>query len=217
MFSVTTIIVIITCLVSYAAFNNEKMKNDMLFWPSEVDSQKQYYRFLSHGLVHLDLMHLAFNMIALYSFGGYVEQYLFSSPTLFGNTGKIFFLVLYITAIAVAALPDYFKNRGYYEYRSLGASGAVSAVVFAGIMLRPNLPINILFIPIDIPGYIFGPIFLVISAFLGKKGMDNIGHTAHITGALYGLVFTVVTAKVFADYDAMQVLFDVFSRRQGQN
>jgi membrane associated rhomboid family serine protease len=203
MLSITLIIIISTCLVSFSAFGNERMKENMLFWPAEIDSQKQYYRFLTYGLIHADLIHLAFNMIALYSFGEYVERYLFSHPDLFAEKGKLIYLVLYISAIIISPLPDYFKHRNSYAYRALGASGAVSAIVFAGIMLQPKLPIQILFIPFDIPGYIFGVIFLLLSVVLARKGGDNIGHGAHFTGAIYGLVFTIVTTRLIADFDAV--------------
>ena len=213
MFTITNIIVVITCLVSFAAFNNEKLRNDMLFWPAEISSRNQFYRFLSYGLVHADLMHLAFNMLALYSFGQFVEKNLFSNPNLFGTRGSIFYLVLYVSALIVSTIPDYYKNKNNYDYRALGASGAVSAVIFAGIMIEPRLPIQIFFIPWAIPGFLFAPIFLALSAYLSKKGSDNIGHLAHISGALYGLLFTLVVARLFANYDVMQGLFDAFSRR----
>src|SRR4051812_12102480 len=108
MFSINVTIIVITCLISLAALNNEKIKEDMLFWPAEIDSSRQYYRFFSYGLIHADFFHLIFNMIALYSFGDYVEKYLFSSPVLFGERGKIVYLVLYLTAIIVSPIPDYF-------------------------------------------------------------------------------------------------------------
>jgi membrane associated rhomboid family serine protease len=203
MLSITLIIIISTCLVSFSAFGNERMKENMLFWPAEMDSQKQYYRFLTYGLIHADFIHLAFNMIALYSFGEYVERYLFSHPDLFGQKGKLLYLLLYISALIISPLPDYFKHRNSYAYRALGASGAVSAVVFAGIMLQPKLPIRILFIPFDIPGYIFGVIFLLLSVVLARKGGDNIGHGAHFTGAVYGLLFTIITTRLIADFDAV--------------
>ena len=213
MLSITLIILITTCLVSFSAFGNEKMKENMLFWPAEIDSQKQYYRFLTYGLIHADLVHLAFNMLALYSFGEYVERYLFSHPDLFGSKGKLFYLILYISAVIISPLPDYFKHRNSYAYRALGASGAVSAVVFAGIMLNPKLPIRILFIPFDIPGYIFGVIFLFLSVVLARKGGDNIGHGAHFTGAVYGLIFTIVTTRIFADFNAVSSFMDAIMNR----
>src|SRR5688572_18760393 len=120
MLSITLIILIATSLISFSAFGNERMKENMLFWPAEIDNQKQYYRFLTYGLIHADLLHLAFNMIALYSFGEYVEKYLFSHPDLFSQKGKMLYLILYISAVIVSPLPDYFKHRKSYAYRALG-------------------------------------------------------------------------------------------------
>lgn len=204
MFSITNTIIFITCLVSIAAFYREKIKEDMLFWPAAINSNKQYYRFLSYGLVHADIMHLAFNMWALFLFGQYVEAYSFSQVYLFGHRAKIFFLLLYGSAIVISAIPDYFFNRNNDDYRALGASGAVSAVIFAGILLNPKIPIGILFIPFAIPGYIFGFLFLALSAYLAKKKIDNIGHSAHFTGAIYGLLFTIIATKLFTPYEAVK-------------
>jgi membrane associated rhomboid family serine protease len=95
----------------------------------------------------------------------------------------------------VSAIPDYIMHRNNYSYRALGASGAVSAVIFAGITLNPTIPINLFFIPIDIPGYIFGFIFLGLSVYLARKGADNIGHRAHFSGALFGVLFTIIAVK----------------------
>jgi membrane associated rhomboid family serine protease len=213
MFSITLSIIILTCLISVTAFNNDKIKNDLLFWPAEIDDRRQFYRFLTYGLVHGDIMHLAFNMISIYSFGEYVEKYLFSHPTLFGASGKIIYLILYVSAIIVSAIPDYVMYRNTYAYRALGASGAVCAVIFAGIVLSPTLPINLFFIPIDIPGYIFGAIFLAISVWLGKRGGDNIGHRAHFTGAIYGILFTIIVGRAVAHYDVVKAFFNAILNR----
>src|ERR1044072_9804809 len=110
MFSITITIIIITSLVSFAAFNREKVREDMLFWPAEIQSQKQYYRFLSYGLIHADLIHLIFNMMTLYSLGERLERYSFSQYYIFGDKAKIFYQVLYVTAIVVSTIPDYFKH-----------------------------------------------------------------------------------------------------------
>jgi membrane associated rhomboid family serine protease len=213
MFSINTTIIIITCLISFTAFSNEKIKEDMLFWPAEIDSRKQYYRFFSYGLIHADLFHLIFNMIALYSFGDYVEKYLFSNSLLFGERGKIIYLLLYVSAIIISPIPDYFKYRNTFAYRALGASGAVSAVIFAGIMLRPRIPVQFIFIPFPIPGYIFAVLFVAISAIAARRGSDNIGHGAHLTGAVYGLVFTILMTKIFANYDAVKYFIDSIMNR----
>ena len=201
MLSITLTIIIITALVSIAAFSNQKIQEDLIFWPAAMRRGGGLHRFFTYGLIHADYLHLGFNMISLWSFGEYVEKILFSA--IFEEKGKLLYILLYILAIIVSALPDYFKNKDNYAYRALGASGAVSAVIFAGIMLHPTIPIRFFFIPIDIPGYLFALIFLGLSTYLAKRGRDNIGHGAHITGAIFGLVYVIVASKFVADFDAV--------------
>lgn len=203
MFSITLIIVILTCVISYSALNNDKMKEDMLFWPTEIDRRRQYYRFFSYGLIHADYVHLLFNMMSLYSIGTALETREFSHYILFGEKGKLLYLVLYLTAIVIAPLPDYFINRNNFAYRALGASGAVSAVIFSYILINPTSRLTLLFIPM--PGYVLGILFIVISTIMARRGGDNIGHGAHLTGAFYGLIFTYVALKIFTDYDVIGV------------
>lgn len=204
MFSITLTIIIITSLISFAAFNNQKTTNDLIFWPAEMAGRGgQYYRFFTCGLIHADLLHLLFNMISFYSIGQYAELRLFKSPVLFGENGKLFYLLLYISAIAVSVLPDYFKQRDNYGYRALGASGAVSAVVFAFIILEPGMKLYMFFIPVPVPAYIYGLAFLVLSLYLSRKGTGNIGHLAHFTGAIYGILFTIIAAKLYSGFDVI--------------
>src|SRR5690606_30491845 len=128
------------------------------------------------------------------------------------GTGKILYLVLYFTALIAALLPTYAKNKENSYYMSLGASGAVSAVIFAAIMFQPQLSIGFLFIPfIRIPGFIFGPLFLIISAYLDKRGGGNINHSAHIWGALYGVAFVIITCFIFTDYNAVSIFINQIS------
>jgi len=202
-FSLSLILVIINCAVSIPAFSNPRLMNDLIFYPPAIQQQKQYYRFITHGFLHADVPHLIFNMVALYSFGGAVER-IFSLECLFGDKGKLMYLLMYLSALVVATLPTYHKNKNNQYYRSLGASGAVSAVVFAGITLLPQLPINIFFIPIDIPGYIFGILYLAISAWLDKKGSSTINHSAHFWGAAFGIVFTLVFCAAMAPLDVWE-------------
>ena len=204
--SITLIIVIITCIISIGAFSSEKIKNDLIFYPPSIN-RGQFYRFITHGVIHADPMHLAFNMIALYSFGEVVEQ-LYSFPGVFGTNGKLIYLLLYFTALIIASVPDYIKHRNDTQYRSLGASGAVSAVIFSAILFSPNTGIGLAFIPgINIPGYIFGAIYLIVSTILAKRAQDNIGHSAHITGAIYGLLFTYVVTKLFTQIDILKIFW----------
>ena len=200
--SITLIIVILTCLISISAFSNVKMKGELLFYPPSIARQKQYYRFVTHGFVHGDYIHLAFNMFALYSFGSAVEVQLFQHPCFFGKAGKLVYILLYITGIIAASIPDYLRHRNNTQYASLGASGAISAVIFSAILLLPKMGIGFIFLPgIDIPGYIFGPVFLLISVYLDKRGGGNIAHGAHFWGAVYGILFTVIAVTVWGNID----------------
>jgi membrane associated rhomboid family serine protease len=194
--SITLILVISTCIISISGFNRHNVIDDLIFYPPAV-KRNQFYRFISHGFIHADPVHLAFNMIALYSFGQNLED-VFSFPCVFGNFGKLIFLLLYFTGLIVASLPDYFKYKESYHFKSLGASGAVSAIVFSMIIFFPQSPIGLLFLPINIPGYIFAIIYLGVSVYLDKRGGGKINHSAHFWGAAYGIVFTLVACNLFA-------------------
>jgi membrane associated rhomboid family serine protease len=183
--SLTLIIVVITVIVSLAAMNNGELMNKLMLWPRLMNNPSEYYRLITSGFVHADYMHLGFNMFALYSFGNYMEQVF---AVYLGS--QYLFIILYLTGIVAASLPSYMKHRHDNYFRSLGASGGVSAVMFAFIYFAPWSKILILFIPM--PGIVFGIIYLVYSAYAQKKGHDNIGHDAHFWGAVYGFLFTLL-------------------------
>ena len=197
---ITVIIIIITALISIGGFSNQKLIDDLIFYPPAITQRNQWYRFFSCGLIHADWGHLIFNMLSLYLFGRFVEN---TFIEIFEQNGKWLYLALYITSLLVSLLPTYFKNRNNYSYRSLGASGAVSAVVFAGLMVAPYVEVGFFLIPPIIPGFIFGPLYLLISAWLDKKGGGNINHSAHLWGALYGILFIIVAGRMVG-YDAIQ-------------
>ena len=199
--SITLAIIIFTCIVSFPAFGNTKLQNDLLFWPYMIDRKGQYHRFVTGGLIHADVMHLMFNMVSLYSFGLAVEEILF--PAIFGEKARILYVVLYLLSIIFAGIPDYFNHRRNPGYRALGASGAVSGVIYAAIMIVPTMPIRFFFFPIDIPGYVFGFAYLAMSYYLAKRGGDNIGHSAHFWGAVFGLLFTAAAARMIAHQDLL--------------
>ncbi len=185
-FSITTIIILLTALVSLGGFSTRKIIDDLIFYPPAV-AHGQWYRFLSHGLIHADFMHLFFNMLSLYFFGDLVEQ---GFTSLFGPNGKWLYLVLYVTALVVAILPTYFKNLNNSAYRSLGASGAVSAVIFAGLLLVPAGTIYFYFFPM--PSFVFAPLYLLFTAYMDRRGGGGINHSAHLWGSLYGMAFITV-------------------------
>ncbi len=196
MVSITLIIIIITCLVSFTAFNNEKILNDLIFYPPSIAKDKQYYRFFTCGFIHADYLHLGFNMWSLYIFGQYLESRLLVEFGL--TTGKVLYILLYVSSLFFCLIPTYRKNRDNYAYRSLGASGAVSAVVFASFFLEPTqMQVRLFLMPSNwgIPAFIFGFIYLIISTILDKRGGGNINHSAHIWGALYGVAFLVLVSS----------------------
>ncbi|MGN6418805.1 MAG: rhomboid family intramembrane serine protease [Pseudobacter sp.] len=200
--SITLIIIIITGIVSFTAFTNDKVYNDLIFYPPAVTYDKQWYRFFSCGLIHADWMHLIFNMWALYLFGTALEQAFIS---VFAQMGKIFYLLLYISSLFFCLIPTYARHKNDSSYRSLGASGAVSAVIFACILYLPLMKLRFFFIPIDIRGFIFGAAYLIISSYLDKRGGDRVNHSAHIWGALYGIVFFIVMAYAFSNYPVLEM------------
>ena len=197
MFTITIVILLLTCIISFTAFSNAKVMEDFIFYPPAIDRENQWYRFVSSGFIHADFMHLAFNMYTFYMFGDIVEK---TFLDIFGNSGKIFYILLYISSLIVCLLPTYLQHKDNFYYRSLGASGAVSAVIFVGIFLYPTMGMGLFPIPFHIPAFIFGPLYLGISAYLAKRGQGNINHSAHIWGALYGVVFLIITCQFFTNF-----------------
>jgi len=195
--SITLIIIIITVIISIFAFSSHKVMDDLIFYPSAITQKNQYYRFITYGFIHADISHLFFNMYAFYLFGGVCET---SFINIFGNSGKTFYVLMYFLSLIACVIPDFFKYNRNPDYRSLGASGAVSAVVFAYILFNPMQGIGLLFIPVFIPGFLFGILFLIVSYFLGKKGGSRVNHSAHIWGAIFGIVFLIVFSQLFSTY-----------------
>lgn len=183
--NITLAIVIVTSVISIAGFRNGKIVDELIFWPPAISKKNQYYRFITCGLIHADYMHLIFNMLTLYFFGTYMEVHYQ------GDLGlqKFYYLALYIGALIVSNIPTYIKHYNDYDYRSLGASGAVSAVLFSFILLGPWQQIIVLVFPV--PAIIYGGLFLFYSAYMSRKGGDHVNHDAHFYGALFGMLFTI--------------------------
>jgi membrane associated rhomboid family serine protease len=185
MVSITISIIVITVLISFTAFNNAKIQNDLIFYPPAITNNNQWYRFVTSGFIHADIAHLAFNMFTLYFFGSNWElayiDYL--------GVNKLLFLLFYFGGLIVSEIPSYLKNRNNSNYRSLGASGAVSAVVFSMILLMPWSTLYVFVIPI--PAIIYAVLYIGYSIYMSKRGGDYINHDAHLWGAIYGIVFSI--------------------------
>jgi len=178
-----------TVITSLVAFNNPDILNKLKFNAWLIKHKKQSWRFFSYALVHADFLHLFVNMYVLYSFGDIVEQLL---KMQFGLKGILYYGLLYVGGVIFSTLFDYRKQKENPYYNAVGASGAVSAVVFASILLYPGGSIFIFPIPFSIPSWIFGILYLIYSAYMGRRAKDNVGHNAHFTGAIFGLVFTAI-------------------------
>ncbi len=192
--SITIVIVIITVIISFLAMKNDQLMDRLIFHPYTIaHDPSQWYRSITCGFIHADFMHLAFNMFSFYMFGDFVEKFF---ELIFGSLGSVFYILLYLSALIVCIIPTYMTHHKQYRYRSLGASGAVSAIVFVGIFLQPTLQIGFFIIPPIIPGFVFGPLYLALTVYLSKNGPGSINHSAHLWGALYGIVFLIVASNV---------------------
>jgi membrane associated rhomboid family serine protease len=185
-FSATLAIVAVTVVVSILAWKNQSLFDKLILWPPAIARRGEYWRLLTHGFIHADGMHLIFNMVTLYSFGQGMEV-LFSRLGLPWPWG---FVGFYLSAILVAILPTYLGNKNNPQYRSLGASGAVSAVLFASILFNPWSMLLVFFIPM--PAILFAAAYVAYSIWMDRKGGDNINHSAHLWGAGYGILFTLL-------------------------
>lgn len=187
---ITLVLVLVTVAVSMLCFTGRLNADHLMFNAYCVRHHGEWWRMFSYGFVHAGWGHLLFNMLTLYCFGTVVEQYF---AVAFGDTaGNILYVILYISAIAVSTVGDLIKYRDDWGYNTVGASGAVSAILFASILFEPEMGIYIFMIPVPVPGYIFAPLYLLYCWFMAKRNMDNIGHTAHFWGAIYGLLLPVV-------------------------
>ncbi len=204
---ITIAILVLTIGFSLFAMNNPELKYKYIFHPYSIAHNNQHYRFLSHAFLHGDYIHLAFNIYALWMFGPIVEEQVL--PLLMGTPfepnkkmGMAMYILLYTGAIYASSISEYYKNKNNSYYTSLGASGAVNALIFSFITCSPFSQLGFFFIPM--PAWVFGVLYLGISYFLsrrntGNESVDRIGHEAHFWGAIFGIVFTLVLGLLNQD------------------
>jgi membrane associated rhomboid family serine protease len=184
----TIILIVITVVVSFAAFNNVKMMNMLQFNASKIIYKKEYHRLITHAFVHANWEHLFVNMIVLFSFGQAIEAYFKYN---FGNNHILYFFLLYFGGILASNIYALIKHHKNYFYNAVGASGAVASVLFAAIFFDPWNKIYFFGI-LPIPGIIFAALYLVYSYQMSNKQKDNVAHDAHFLGALFGLIFPII-------------------------
>ena len=204
---INTIIVGANVILSLVAFGNPALFSKLLFNPYQVTQRREYYRVITHAFIHANYIHLFFNMYVLYQFGGLIES-IFTDAGLFGrlfpgmefwgkSRGYLYYILLYFGGLIFATLPAIRKHSNDPGYNSLGASGAVSAVVMAVILLLPTMSLQLFFIPIDIPAFIIGFAYLGYEYYMSRRGGTRIAHDAHFYGALFGLALLLIIKPAF--------------------
>jgi membrane associated rhomboid family serine protease len=174
-------IILINLFFSFKGFNDISFFRKYEFHIGSIRSGEQI-RMLSSGFLHADIMHLAFNMYTLYMF----------APVVYESFSDFYFLIIYLGSLIFGSLLTLLFHKDDYNYRAIGASGAVTGILYSAILLEPNMGIGLFFIPIPIPAYIFGLLYLLYSIYGMKAKNDNIGHTAHFGGAIGGFVLTIL-------------------------
>jgi len=192
---ITYIIIGITVFVSYMAFNDSRLFDKLQFNAAKVIHQKEYYRLITHAFVHANWSHLIVNMLVLFFFGRVVEYYFKSE---FEQRSTFYMILLYFGGILASNIWSLLTQKNNYYYNAVGASGAVSAMLFASIFFSP-LELVYLFMILPIPGIVFGVAYLFYSYQMSKKKTDNVAHDAHFLGAVFGFVFPILLRPALFD------------------
>jgi membrane associated rhomboid family serine protease len=202
---ITTLIVIITAVITIIAFKRQDLMRKFDFAPYRISRKKEYYRFFTHAFLHADWIHLIINMLVLFSFGQHVEK-IFGGLEISGYISLpwLSYLLLYTGGILLSTITTYFRHLNNPNYIAVGASGAVSSVLFTSIFFSPMGKIYFYGV-IPMPGILFGVLYLIYSSYMSKKGGDNINHDAHFWGAVYGFTF-----PLFIDFSLFKVFISQF-------
>lgn len=177
------ILLIVNVAVSlYAMYGNNSLYSKLILCPYEFFRERNYYTLITSGFIHADTQHLLFNMFSFYFFAFTLESIV----------GSIDFTLIYFGSLVLADVPSLLKHKDDPNYRSLGASGAVSGIVFSTILFAPLSKMIIFPLPIPIPAFIYGVLYLVWCIYAAKKSDDMINHSAHLWGSLAGLGLTII-------------------------
>ncbi|MDR0414638.1 MAG: rhomboid family intramembrane serine protease [Prevotellaceae bacterium] len=189
--TITIALVAATVLASITALNQRTIFDKLMLSPYRMVYHKEWYRIITHGFIHADYIHLAVNMVVLYSFGSAVEMWL-DALHMAGTTSlpMLHYAVLYFGGMVIATISTIAKYKDTYDYSAVGASGAVSAVLFSFIFFQPWSRLYLMGI-IPIPGIIFGPLYLWYSSYMGRRAADNVNHDAHFYGAIFGFLYPI--------------------------
>ena len=198
--SITLILVIMTCVISYQALQQPAMTSRLAFSPYAIKHNGEYFRFLTSAFVHGSWPHLFFNVFVMYQFGIMAESAF--SELFGGDLGKVIFLLFYLSANVMSHFSSYFRHRDHMAYSAVGASGATSALVFLYIVLAPWAWFQ--FPPL--PAIVFGILYLAYSSYMDKRGIDNIGHNTHLWGSVYGIIF-ILLAVYFSRPELLDILW----------
>ena len=199
------ILTLVTVGISIWAFNDRQLSAKLIMSPYAVVHAKQWHRIITHAFIHASWMHLIFNMIALWSFGIAVEPYFFMITTI----PRTQFYIMYFGAILFSSMPDLLKKKNNPNYLTLGASGGVSAIVFAAIFFNPWHLIYIFFLPC--PGIVFGALYLIYCSYQSKRGgVDHINHDAHFYGSVFGFLYPVLIEPYSLQFFIHQLLHPAF-------
>lgn len=181
--SLTLWIILLNTIVSlYALYVDGRVLDKGMLRPYRTFRNKTWYELITSGFLHANLTHLLVNMFVLYFFGTVIESVL----------GPIHFLMLYFSGLLISSIPSLVKHKDNPEYATIGASGAVEAVLFSFIFIYPTEKLILILLPIPIPAWLFGLAFLAYSIFEGKRGKGNVNHGAHIAGAVWGILYLIL-------------------------
>ncbi len=198
---VASVIFLFTIVTSIYTFYHPDLFGKLMLHPYTVSNGKSVYTLITSGLIHANWSHLIFNMITFFCFGFPLEKIMAASS----GWGHGQFTLLYLLSMVLSDLSTVYKQRNNYSYHSLGASGAISAVLFSMILFMPGMGMYLFFIPIRIPAVVFGPLYLIYCAWMARSSNDGINHDAHFYGALAGLLITIILYPTILPYFLGQV------------